>query len=94
MLAVIPGCLSLAVSRRHFTLQYVVSVSLPSLLLESSAWVMHLCLSLCMCVCLSVRARNSKTTAPGDLICLHNNCYTRGSVLLQQNRDLDMGSMI
>ena len=39
-------------------------------------------LPVCMSVCLSVRACNSKTIAPTDLIPLPTKYYTPGSVLL------------
>ena len=48
--------------------------------------------SMSLSVCMPVRMRNSKTIATIDLICLHKKCYTRGSVLL--DRDPDMESRI
>ena len=46
--------------------------------MESSTRVMHFGMFVCV-VCFSIRARNSKTIAPIDLILLHKKYYACGS---------------
>ena len=56
---------------------------------RSSVRVRHLDLFICLSVCLSVHVLNSKTIAQVDLIVLHKKEYTRVSVLLRDDPDLD-----